>query len=126
LHAPPARPSARERRAKEILAAAEEALTRRKTPALSAVPAAPSKPGVFAWLPGAGGAGPGGPRAGERSLLAYNCGSGPLGFAKAARVHLGFDNWKGQQKSVRAGASLFAGGGALGGLHRLGGGWWVG
>ncbi len=88
-----ARAEFRERRARELLQAATDACTRRLPPELANIPTAAAAPGVFAW---------GGPvRAGSRVLFAYNCGGGPLGFTKEAKLHLGADNWRGKQKTVR-------------------------
>jgi hypothetical protein len=50
---------------------------------------------VYAW-----GGGDGAVRAGERMLLAYNCGSGKLAHTNSAKLHLGVDGWKDKQKTV--------------------------
>lgn len=86
----------RERRARELLAAATEAVTRTRDPALAALPAAPSVANVYAWLGSDGAVRPGG-----KMLLAYNCGSGPLAYTNTAKLHLGVDGWKDKQKTVR-------------------------
>jgi hypothetical protein len=97
-HAAP-RPS-RERRARELLRAAEEAVAPRRDPALDRIPAAPAKPGVYVWGDGT----EGGVRAGAKVWFAYNCGAGPLAYTNKAKLHLGVDNWKNKAKTVRGGA----------------------
>lgn len=57
---------------------------------ITAVPAATSRPGVYAWCGGA-------PRAGSRAFLAYNkvhgSSGGGLPHASSVRAHVGYDGW---------------------------------
>jgi hypothetical protein len=56
----------RERRTKELMAAATKAVQQRRRPALATLETANAVTGVFAWV--------GGPlKAGARCILAYNC-----------------------------------------------------
>lgn len=56
----------RERRTKELMAAATKAVAQRRRPALATLETATEVAGVYAWV--------GGPlKAGSRCMLAYNC-----------------------------------------------------
>jgi hypothetical protein len=58
--------SCRERRTKELMAAATKAVQQRRRPALATLETANAVAGVYAWV--------GGPlKAGARCILAYNC-----------------------------------------------------
>ncbi|KAI8476302.1 MAG: hypothetical protein J3K34DRAFT_382253 [Monoraphidium minutum] len=118
-----ARVEFRERRARELLAAATEAVTRRRSPALAALPAAAAVPNKYAWTGGGGVV-----RAGERLMLAYNCGGGPLAYTNSAKLHLGVDGWKDKKSTVYELAPLKASEMAELGLPAGGGSWcgaWV-
>ncbi len=62
----------------------------RRKPDITAVPAATSRPGVYAWCGGP-------PRAGSRAFLAYNkvhgSSGGGLPHASSVRAHVGYDGW---------------------------------
>lgn len=74
-----------------------QVVAERRKPAITAVPAAPSVAGVYAWSGGA-------PRAGQRCRLLYNSVSGPIGVQQGpqggALLHLGYDGWWNQSTQV--------------------------
>lgn len=62
----PTPPACRERRTKELMAAATKAVQQRRRPALATLETANAVPGVYGWV--------GSPlKAGARCILAYNC-----------------------------------------------------
>eukprot|EP00879_Flechtneria_rotunda_P007886 GHRR01008263.1.p1 GENE.GHRR01008263.1~~GHRR01008263.1.p1 ORF type:complete len:1096 (+),score=490.52 GHRR01008263.1:107-3289(+) len=88
-----ARVAFRERRTKELMAAAAQAVAQRRRPALATLETAISKAGTFAWV--------GGPlKAGAGCMLVYNCRSGPLAFTNSAKLHLGYDGWYNKEKQT--------------------------
>ncbi|GFR47418.1 hypothetical protein Agub_g9135 [Astrephomene gubernaculifera] len=92
-----ARVEFRRRREAELLAAAKQVVADRRRPEITAVPAAPSRPGVYSWCGGP-------PRAGQRAFLAYNkvhgSGGGGLPHAAVVRVHMGYDGWWNKMATV--------------------------
>lgn len=93
-HRPPPR-HRRERRARELLTAATDACVPRRSAALANIPTAPAVANVYSWGAGGGGVVPG-----ARVTFAYNCGSGPLAYTNAAKLHLGVDNWRDKKTTV--------------------------
>ncbi|WIA34022.1 hypothetical protein OEZ86_012404 [Tetradesmus obliquus] len=88
-----ARIAFKERRTKELMAAATKAVQQRRRPALATLETANAVPGVYGWV--------GSPlKAGARCILAYNCRSGPLAFTNSAKLHLGYDGWYNKEKQT--------------------------
>lgn len=88
----------RRRRDDETHAAAVQLVAERRRPEITAVPAAVSVPGVYAWIDGP-------PRPGQRCRLVYNAASGPLAAganagAGGALLHFGYDGWWNQITQV--------------------------
>eukprot|EP00775_Hariotina_reticulata_P005611 gene5611-5849_t len=72
-----ARVEFRERRTKELMAAAAQAVAQRRRPALATLETALSKAGVFAWV------------------------GGPLKAGCSAKLHLGYDGWYNKEKQYK-------------------------
>ncbi len=82
------------------MAAATAAVAERRKPAAAGAAVADSVDGVYAWADAEASKGLMRPAAGGKAMLVYNCSSGPLGFTKSAKLHLGFDSWHRQEKKV--------------------------
>ena len=92
----------RERRAKQLKVAAEEAVALRRGVNIATLSTMQSKQGLFKWVPEQ-------LKAGQRGWMVYNTRKGPFSWSNGAMLHLGYDNWYKQDKQVGKGGGCWGG-----------------